>query len=51
MEELEKEFEEMLIKTRNAELIDKYADLKIKINENFELALKTIEYLEQRNVN
>lgn len=49
MEELEREFEEMLIKTRNSELINKYADLKIEINKQFELALNTIKILEKKN--
>lgn len=40
MEQLEKEFEEMLIKTQNTELIDKYADLKANIYESFKTVIK-----------
>jgi len=42
MEELEKEFEEMLINTKNVELINKYAELKIQINLVFEKVLKSM---------
>ena len=38
MEKLEKEFEELLIKTNNTELINKYADLKTEIYKVLELA-------------
>jgi hypothetical protein len=43
MEELEKEFEEMLINTKNVELINKYAELKIQINLVFEKVLKSMD--------
>jgi hypothetical protein len=42
MEKLEKEFEEMLVKTNNAELIDKYADLKAEIHRIMEQALRAM---------
>lgn len=43
MEQLEKEFETMLIKTCNAELICKYVDLKKETHRIMDQALKAME--------
>lgn len=43
MEQLEKEFESMLVKTGNADLILKYTDLKVAIYQVLENANKALE--------
>lgn len=49
MEQLEKEFETMLIKTCNAELICKYVDLKSEFKSALAQAHNTINSLEKSN--
>jgi len=44
MEDLEQEFEHLLVKTKNAELIDKYADLKAVIYKTLSDCIDTMNY-------
>lgn len=47
MEAIEKEFEKLLLETKNSELILEYTNLKSELVNKFELAISTIERLEK----